>query len=174
MTILSVSASDRKKMLSSKHLCFNCTGEKHRASDCRSRIQCYNCKRRHHTSICDKLEDGQKLMCQPNGSDVAYPVVVVEIEGVKCRALLDTGSGSSFASSTLLNTIGKKHGRTGRGGGRGGSPPSLLGKQSQSGNIRFTVGQYWLIIKINGTNSVNFVGNSVHFVGNMLSNRNFS
>jgi hypothetical protein len=50
-------------------------------------------------------------------------------------------------------------------------PPSLLSKQSQSGNIRFTVGQYWLIIKINGTNSVNFVGNSVNFVGNMLSNR---
>jgi hypothetical protein len=47
-------------------------------------------------------------MCQPNGNDVVYPVVVVEIEGVKCRALLDTGSGSSFASSTLLNTIGKK------------------------------------------------------------------
>ena len=58
-------------------------------------------------------------------------------------------------------------------GGGGGSPPSLLGKQSQSGNIRFTVGQYWPIIKINGTNSVNFVGNSVNFVGNMLSNRNF-
>ena len=49
-----------------------------------------------------------------------------------------------------------------------------MGKQSQSGNIRFTVGQYWLIIKINGTNSVNFLGNSVNFVGNMLSNRNFS
>jgi hypothetical protein len=52
-------------------------------------------------------------------------------------------------------------------GGGGGSPPSLLGKQSQSGNIRFIVGQYWLIIKINRTNSANFVGN-------MLSNRNFS
>jgi hypothetical protein len=67
----------------------------------------------------------------------------------------------------------------GRGGGagRGGSapaPPSLLCKQSQSGNIRFTVGQYWLTIKINATNSVNFVGNSVNFVENMLSNRNFS
>ena len=63
-----------------------------------------------------------------------------------------------------------------RAGGRGRQPPgpSLLGKQSQSGNIRFTVEQYWLIIKINGTNSVNFVGNSVNFVGNMLSNRNFS
>ena len=52
------------------------------------------------------------------------------------------------------------------GGGAEGAaapPPSLLGKQSQSGSIRFTVGQYWLIIKING-----------NFVGNMLSNRNFS
>jgi hypothetical protein len=35
--------------------------------------------------------------------------------------------------------------------------PSWFGKQSQSGNIRFTVRQYWLIIKINATNSVNFV-----------------
>ena len=40
-------------------------------------------------------------------------------------------------------------------------PPSLLGKQSKSDNIRFTVGQYWLIIKKNGTNSVNFVRNCV-------------
>jgi hypothetical protein len=39
--------------------------------------------------------------------------------------------------------------------------PSLLGKQRQSGNIRFTVGQYWLITKITGTNYVNFVVNLV-------------
>jgi hypothetical protein len=52
-----------------------------------------------------------------------------------------------------------QHGRTGRGGGGGASSPSLLGKQSQSGNIRSTVGQYWLIIKKNGTNSVNFLEN---------------
>jgi hypothetical protein len=37
--------------------------------------------------------------------------------------------------------------------------PSLLGKQRQSGNIRFAVRQYWLIIT--GTNYVNFVVNSV-------------
>jgi hypothetical protein len=41
--------------------------------------------------------------------------------------------------------------------GGGQQPPSLLGKQSQSGNIRLTVGQYWLIIKINGTNSVKII-----------------
>ena len=75
---------------------------------------------------------------------------------------------------TVHNTYSWVYRAGGGGGGGGGSPPSLLGKQSQSGNIRFTVGQYWLIIKINGTNSVNFVGNSVNFVGNMLSNRNVS
>jgi hypothetical protein len=39
--------------------------------------------------------------------------------------------------------------------------PSLLGKQRQSGNIRFTAGQYWLIINRTGTNYVNFVVNLV-------------
>jgi hypothetical protein len=42
---------------------------------------------------------------------------------------------------------------------------SLLGKQRQSGNIRFTVGQYWLIIKrFQGQiNDVNFVVNLVMY-----------
>jgi hypothetical protein len=70
--------------------------------------------------------------------------------------------------------MGIPGGRGGGGGEEWAAAPNLLGKQSQSSNIRFTVGQYWLIIKINGTNSVNFVGNSANFVGNMLSNRNFS
>ena len=34
---------------------------------------------------------------------VIYPVVVVKVQGVKCRALLDTGAGSSYASAALLN-----------------------------------------------------------------------
>ena len=60
------------------------------------------------------------------------------------------------------------------GGGEGAAapPPQFVGQAKP-------VGQYSLhsrafIIKINGTNSVNFVGNSVNFVGNTLSNRNFS
>ena len=36
---------------------------------------------------------------------MTYPVVAVEVEGVKCRALLDTGAGSSYASAALLNRI---------------------------------------------------------------------
>ena len=36
---------------------------------------------------------------------VIYPVVVVEVLGVKCRALLDTGAGSSYASAALLDRL---------------------------------------------------------------------
>ena len=36
---------------------------------------------------------------------VVYPVVIVDVNGVKCRALIDTGAGSSYALSELLDTI---------------------------------------------------------------------
>ena len=39
---------------------------------------------------------------------VTHPVVIVEVEGVKCRALLDTGAGSSYASAALLDRIPKR------------------------------------------------------------------
>ena len=37
-----------------------------------------------------------------------YPTVVVEVEGITCRALLDTGAGSSYASATLIEKLNKK------------------------------------------------------------------
>ena len=40
-----------------------------------------------------------------------YPVVVVDVEEVRCRALLDTGAGSSYASATLLDRVGAKPGK---------------------------------------------------------------
>ena len=36
---------------------------------------------------------------------VVYPIVTAEVNGIKCRALLDTGAGSSYASSTLLDRL---------------------------------------------------------------------
>ena len=36
---------------------------------------------------------------------VLYPVVIVEVEAIKCCAFIDTGAGRSYASSTLLGTI---------------------------------------------------------------------
>ena len=41
-----------------------------------------------------------------------YPVVVVLMDGIKCRALLDPGSGHSYASATLIENLNKKPVRT--------------------------------------------------------------
>lgn len=99
---------ERRRILSEKRLCYNCTGGKHRADDCKSRLRCQKCSRKHHTSICSTREiDFNPLLIaagMPNAR-MTYPVVVVEVEGVKCRALLDTGAGSSYASAALLNRI---------------------------------------------------------------------
>ena len=97
--------SDCWLILSQKRLCFNCTGSKHRASECRSTKTCLTCKDKHHTSI---YENGSNMLLTTNTSLVTYPVLVIEVEGVKCRALIDTGAGSSYASSKLINKINKK------------------------------------------------------------------
>ena len=39
---------------------------------------------------------------------VTYPAVVIEVEGVKCRALIDTEAGSSYVSSKLISRLNKK------------------------------------------------------------------
>ena len=92
-----------------KRLCFNCPGDNHRAMECKSRKTCLFCKRRHHTSICDKGNAGNSMTAMQIGDGpVVYPVVVVEVAGIKCRALLDSGAGSSYASAALLERIGAK------------------------------------------------------------------
>ena len=78
---------DRRKHLAKSRLCFNCTRGQHRAADCKSRSACHKCQRKHHTSICDQRDN--KLMaasCNENRS-VCCPVVVVEVDGIKCRAV---------------------------------------------------------------------------------------
>ena len=44
--------------------------------------------------------------------EVIYPVVVVLVYGIKVRALLDTGSGSSYASAALIDQLSKRPTRT--------------------------------------------------------------
>ena len=75
---------------------------------CRSR-RCHNCQRKHHTSICEQTNNesvGRFLTAQDKGTGkVIYAVVLVEVNGIKCRALLDTGAGSSYVSSAILDHL---------------------------------------------------------------------
>ena len=39
--------------------------------------------------------------------DGIFPVVVVKVNGIMCRALIDSGAGSSYASANLVDALGK-------------------------------------------------------------------
>ena len=99
---------ERKRILSAKRLCFNCTGARHRADECKSKLKCQICSRKHHTSLCYKQDDKANSLlvaAEIPTARVTYPVVVVQVEGIKCRALLDTGAGNSYLSAALLDRI---------------------------------------------------------------------
>ena len=54
---------------------------------------------------------GQKLLTTPE-SEAAYPIVVVKVNGIICRVLLDTGAGNLYISSTLACDLKKPPIRT--------------------------------------------------------------
>ena len=77
---------ERRRILSEKRLCYNCTGGKHRADECKSRLRCQKCSCKHHTSICSTRENDFNPLLVAAGlpnARVTYPAVVVEVEGVK-------------------------------------------------------------------------------------------
>ena len=95
-------------MLAKRRLCFNCTGEGHQAASCTSKISCQNCERRHHTSVCNQLKEEKKLMTATKNGEGTFPVVTVKVNGVTCRALVDSGAGSSYASAKLVSLLDQK------------------------------------------------------------------
>ena len=48
------------------------------------------------------------LATEPRSKPVVYPIVNVNVEGIECRALLDTGAGSSYASAALMDRLSKR------------------------------------------------------------------
>ena len=84
--------------MADKKLCFNCACPKYRAAECSTKARCNFCSRKHHTSICpDQQCKGESVMSSVDADKVVYPVVVIKVSGIECRALLDTGSSSSYA-----------------------------------------------------------------------------
>ena len=114
------SPAERRQILQNKRLCFNCTGPKHSANKCSSRASCVHCKQKHHSSICDRQvrasqprnNAGVALTATQDGEKVCHPIVLVKVNGVTCRALLDTGATVSYASGYLLDRLKLRPTRT--------------------------------------------------------------
>ena len=103
--------AERKQILAKKKLCFNCAIGTHRAVKCQSKLSCQKCQERHHTSICDNPVSGgtKKVVLTP--SDVGegvFPAVLLKIDGIITRALIDTGAGSSYVSAKVGDMLNKK------------------------------------------------------------------
>ena len=45
---------------------------------------------------------------QPGKKEVVYPIILGKIDGIKMHALLDSVSGSSYASNKLINLLNKR------------------------------------------------------------------
>ena len=111
---------DRKRILIEKRLCFNCAKPNCRVSRCPSNARCRRCQSKHHTSLHvdspieqDTANDSKKNALTANiEGEGLLPIIVVEVNGVKCRALVDSGAGSSYASRTILNMIQAKSTKT--------------------------------------------------------------
>ena len=81
----------------------------HRAVDCKSKRKCQHCKGLHRSSICEKTDiQATLLKTVLEESCVVHPAVLVKVNGITCRAMLDTCAGSSYASSMLLERLKKK------------------------------------------------------------------
>lgn len=82
----------------------------HRAAECPSKASCQHCNKR-HSSICDKqpvnAENQRKLLTDGASDDGVFPVVAVNVNGIICRALIDSGAGGSYASAKLITMIDK-------------------------------------------------------------------
>ena len=103
---------ERLQVLLRKRLCFNCTYANHRIWNCPSKKTCYHCGDKHHTSICDKAtttdtENKSLLFCTKTDKGT-FPMVVARVNGVLCRAVLDTASDSNYVSTQLVNKLNVK------------------------------------------------------------------
>ena len=76
------STDERQTILAKKNLCFNCATPNHRAAKCYSKSTCQHCRKRHHTSICDRKqiltsENGEKktLMAASGCKEGILPLI---------------------------------------------------------------------------------------------------
>ena len=54
------------------------------------------------------------MMMVIGGGSVIYPVVVIVVDGIKCKALLNISASSSYASAALVRRLNKRPIRIGR------------------------------------------------------------
>ncbi|XP_064461957.1 uncharacterized protein LOC135372206 [Ornithodoros turicata] len=78
----------KKKVLATAGRCFRCTVKGHRAKDCRRKVTCLTCKRKHVTSMCDPKLSGSSSTKAKEVDTVAMPAASSDRDRVSATVLL--------------------------------------------------------------------------------------
>uniref|UniRef100_A0A1B0D8P4 Uncharacterized protein n=1 Tax=Phlebotomus papatasi TaxID=29031 RepID=A0A1B0D8P4_PHLPP len=131
-----LSVDARRKFVNDNSTCFNCLKGSHRAKDCRGKMKCQSCGKRHNTllhldngastgKIETQKEEQSMTSKKPSDSGTVkthhavgfkksvLPTAQVYVEDVegnlqKCRLLIDQGGECSFVSEALVQRLGLK------------------------------------------------------------------
>lgn len=120
-----MNVNDRRKLVNSNRLCFNCFRNGHAAKGCRSAHKCFKCKRNHHTLLhleestynnddrpMSEQVESTSHICTNNLTVFLQTAAVQVIDDTgkshQVRALLDSGSMSNFMSTALAKRLSNK------------------------------------------------------------------
>ncbi|XP_054713053.1 uncharacterized protein LOC129222563 [Uloborus diversus] len=119
------SLDKKKKAVGNKKACYVCFKANHRAKECKSKVKCMMCSKRHHTIMCFELPvnkreetasepiiDTSKVLVAKEGNEVLLQNTLVNIEAngkrKLVRALLDSGSQNSHILKITVVEMGLK------------------------------------------------------------------
>ena len=54
-------------------------------------------------NITPQFVEKRHVLLTTNDNHITCPLGIIDIEGIKCRALIDNGAGASYTSSTLID-----------------------------------------------------------------------
>ena len=60
----------------------------------------------------DEITNKNIAMTTCQNSEAVFPVIVIEVNGIRCRALIDSGAGSSYVSAKLIDLLKLKPSQT--------------------------------------------------------------
>ena len=119
-----LSLAEKREKVKLLKLCFNCLRLGHQTKDCKSKNTCRKCQKKHHTMLHDDTFAKPTEKTQSNHSTergygfcTLLPTAMIKVISadntvISCRALLDSGSQSSFITENcaqLLKLKRQKH-----------------------------------------------------------------
>ena len=111
----------RRELVFSKHLCWNCLGDSHQVKACKSDYTCRICHQRHHTLFHAPVHtpNSTVAMAIQNNDGMVFLetalLYIVDGKRHEARALLDSGSMSNFVPSSEASLDDSQQGQRVRG-----------------------------------------------------------